>query len=187
MLLQRLGRLTDGGYVLDVETIVTVETCFTYGVGLDTSFELELLSINPTVIIYLHDPIDFNHVLPERMFYYKERLSNKKHTGLLKIDVEGDEYEFFNSNPDLSEVSCLIVEFHFVDTQRDLFLQTVAKLNLSFDTIHVHGNNYGRLVNGLPTVLEITFKRKPTIQYPLPIDFPNNFYKPDLSFRWPPI
>ena len=79
----------------------------------------------------------------------------------LKLDIEGSEYDLIESivrNADL--ISGLVMEFHAIDKNYDLFLDALSKLNASFLVAHVHVNNFGKLsVDGLPSVLEITFTK----------------------------
>ena len=66
---------------------------------------------------------------------------------LLKIDIEGNEYEVF-SKMDIEKLSGiaagLVIEFHDLNstTQRALFFDCLARINKYFYLTHLHGNNF---------------------------------------------
>lgn len=116
---------------------------------------------------------------------------------LLKIDIEGGEYEvlkdekFLNS---LDNVVQLAIEFHDADTRFAELKEVVELLNKKFTIVHFHGNNYGGVFesNGkqIPKVPELTFlnnaylKSKKIDLSPMPvpeIDYPNEPNQPDIN------
>src|SRR5262249_39086235 len=77
---------------------------------------------------------------------------------LVKMDVEGAEYELVPALVDLHErIVILVVEFHDTSVKRAEFLRLIHLLGERFVIAHLHGNNFGPLgVDGLPESLEIT-------------------------------
>ena len=78
----------------------------------------------------------------------------------LKIDIEGSEYRILSDiikNKDLFEA--IIIEFHDVDLHLERITKFVKDLN--FKVTHIHGNNFERISNNIPIVLEITFEKNP--------------------------
>ncbi len=113
----------------------------------------------------------------------------------LKIDIEGDEYKILeevNNNHD--SINILIVEFHNIEKEKDLFFSMISKLKKNFDILHLHGNNHDKILSdGFPNVAEVTFLNKKNNSsytntfksFPLKnLDFPNNPNLPDIEFEF---
>jgi len=85
----------------------------------------------------------------------KQILSNQKNI-ILKVDIEGDEYNLLNKiNKEYKKINLLIIEFHKVSKN----INKIKKFILSkkFKIIHIHANNFGSIdKNSNPNVLEIT-------------------------------
>lgn len=117
----------------------------------------------------------------------------------VKMDIEGDEYRVLGDILKYSNrITGMVVEFHYTDHFRQVFIENIIKLIEYFDIIHIHGNNYGPIADdGLPESIEITFLNKElvnftakefTYKFPLKgLDSPNNMLAPDydidLSYR----
>jgi hypothetical protein len=117
-------------------------------------------------------------------------LKGKSHL-FVKMDIDGGEYRVIPQMLTYAElIDLMVIEFHDTDPLRDLFLGQIKQLLAYFEIIHIHGNNYGgSAADGLPEVLEITFRKRKNINYSLrrrdrlPIeglDMPNDPAKPDL-------
>ena len=101
----------------------------------------------------------------------------KSSNNLLKLDIEGSEYSIIEQiKKNSSNIKILIIEFHFIKNNKDLFINSVKKLLNNFDIIHIHANNYFNLENNdtFFEVLEITFVNKEI-----------NKYKKDLRYNFP--
>lgn len=184
----RLGRLADGGYIIDENTAKEVTKCYTYGVGDEISFEYGLFEINPKVQIHLYDHTIAppQPKLPERIVFHKEGLhgsqqpemdsffnhlvkngDNTPHNQiLLKLDAEGAEYDLFNGNDisKFSEIRAMVIEFHNLIERMDNFTKVITNLKEYFDIIHIHPNNSGRRLNfqgfEFPDIPEFTLLNK---------------------------
>jgi hypothetical protein len=119
--------------------------------------------------------------------------STKGKNIFLKCDIEGSEYNIINGIFDYSKrINALIFEFHWLDKNEEIFLESIKKLQKYFDIFHIHGNNHcEKLVTGLPIVLEISMINKKYIlekkefikSFPIKdLDSPNNPNREDLSF-----
>ena len=120
---------------------------------------------------------------------------HKKHPTMLKIDIEGGEYQFVE---DLLEhlkgnhrlINCVIMELHDTHKMRGEFEKLVKGISEFLPIVHIHGNNcVGISEDGLPEVLEITFAsatlERGGSEFPLPgLDFPNDSEAPDLQFSF---
>ena len=116
---------------------------------------------------------------------------------LLKIDIEGSEYEIIDEILKCEDkIVCILIEFHNINAVEELFEKKIKNLKTKFEIIHLHGNNHdGTLDSNLPITLEITFVNKKYLKgidgekynYDFPIenlDFPNNKLKPDIAFSF---
>lgn len=115
---------------------------------------------------------------------------------ILQIDIEGYEWEFFDSlsDEDLKRFSQIIVEFHgMLDYSKlEFYTKIFEKLNKHHKPIHFHYNNHGSiiLINNVivSSLFEVSFLRRDNIKfhpssdiYPTELDAPcvdkfNEFY-----------
>lgn len=115
---------------------------------------------------------------------------------ILKIDIEGDEFEILEELNSLSKlIHTLVIEFHYLDKKREKFEKIIKKINDNFFIIHLHGNNdTDYCEDGLPKTLEISFinkkylfNAKKKIKCKLPIkniDFPNIVHKKEIIMEF---
>ena len=54
--LKRYGNKSDGGYIINTKYLELSNVLYTYGVGGEVSFEIDLLKHNPNYKIHLYDP-----------------------------------------------------------------------------------------------------------------------------------
>ena len=111
---------------------------------------------------------------------------------LLKIDIEGDEYQIIEDVSRYSKlVDLLIIEFHQTEKMQIEFSKSVSLLKESFYLVHIHGNNFDYVsANGIPNVIECTFANRDVFKgeyekirnLPIPkIDYPCNPGIVDIS------
>ncbi|MDR1317512.1 MAG: hypothetical protein LBK13_11640 [Spirochaetales bacterium] len=116
----------------------------------------------------------------------------------VKIDIEGGEYE---SLPGLAghldKINGIAAEFHNLMKHEKEFINLAAELADKFYIAHIHGCNYGGLIENtnIPDIIKITFINKRIVtgnirpsekHYPVKgLDFPDNPLKKDyaLSFN----
>ncbi len=120
-------------------------------------------------------------------------LKNKKNI-LLKIDIEGDEYEILNSiNENFDQINLLIIEFHNIHRNISKIKKFLMKSKLKL--IHIHGNNYAGInKNKDPNVIEITMlnskkfkilKNKSDFKYPINgLDYINFKRRNDIKLKF---
>ena len=112
----------------------------------------------------------------------------------LKIDIEGNEYKILNSIiNNRNKLLMLIIEFHYIQKNKQKFLIFFKKLLKDFSIIHIHGNNNSSVnIYGIPDVLEVTIiknnkniiSKKKIYSFPTKYDFPNNPNLKDIDFRF---
>jgi hypothetical protein len=114
---------------------------------------------------------------------------------LLKIDIEGDEYEIIEDVCRYSDIiELLIIEFHQTEIMQLEFSNAISVLKKSFHLAHIHGNNFDYVsANGIPNVIECTFVNRKIFMgeyekirnLPIPkIDYPCNPSKVDINLSF---
>jgi hypothetical protein len=216
----RVGSPNDGGYVLPKSMIDLSSCLFSYGISNDINFDEHYISLTQKNVHGYDHTIDGVHTnYPDLFTLYKKGISgtteadtanflqhykdlNLSDKVLLKVDVEGCEYEWLE-NTNIAELASLItgtvIEFHYLANHeyRERFIRVVTELNNYFYLCHVHGNNCGGqflyVHNGkevlVPEVLELTFINKQlatfieldSSSYPGSLDAPNNYTLPDYD------
>jgi len=213
----RLGTDCDGGYVIGtgigqydcyISAGVSTEESFSrdfihkYGMTRENSF-----AFDGTIHRY---PTEYTNQITficknigaeknehtANLIYFMEKYKNI----FLKMDIEGSEYCWMSilTQDMLSTFKQIVIEFHGIYDEvshgftREQKRNCFQKLADTHYLIHVHGNNYSRLMeNNLPNVMEFTYVRKdcflvppPLNQTPLPIpglDMPNRKNHVDYS------
>ena len=216
---KRLGPSEDGGYVVPKFVLENCSALFSYGVGYETKFDEDFY------VEYQKPTYLFDHTIPHRAwdrqhmdiqlfnhglgfgenckdFHEDYNTLNIDGHVLLKIDIEGGEFDYFlnTSIPKMGDnVMGLLLEIHYINDpkNREDMVKMITKLNEVFVLCHIHGNNWGGewYHNGetIPKVLELTFVNKKFVEkselddqnYPIPgLDVPNNrdLADYDLSF-----
>ena len=116
---------------------------------------------------------------------------------LIKIDIEGGEYEIADPLIDClyknsEKINCVVMEFHDTNVRRTEFETLVKNVAAFFPIVHLHGNNCVHIASdGLPEVIEITFAKdcltsySKNLKFPLiGLDYPNDSRKPDIQFSF---
>ena len=186
----RVGDLGDGGYLVP-DDLEGLDACFSPGVSLEASFELDLAKRG--IPSYMADySVDFPPIKHELFEFEKKYLGarnddifltleswmqSKNMTGdkfILQMDIEGSEYEvvLHASIEVLKKFRIIVIEFHnmgmiFNPAGLILLSSTFEKLLSEFDIVHIHPNNCAPLIGFLdfmvPPVMEFTFLRKDRI------------------------
>lgn len=123
---------------------------------------------------YGYEPkfIEFNNII-----------SQKLNSVFLSIDIEGAEYELLEDICRFSKnLTGLNIEFHNVQDNLVKIKSFIKKFDLFL--VHTHINNFGPIINGTPSVIELSFtsnsgfdkisNNNPTNKLPISLDQPNN-------------
>ena len=207
----RVGRDNDGGYVM-LDDFAGLAVAYSLGIADDASWDKQIAGVGLDVFQYDHTIVRPPEA--DTRFHWRqcrveavpsgdpssvtlvEALRENGHAAgsdcLLKIDVEGAEWEIFAAiAPDLLRVFRQIVcELHglggAVDPTRcALMRKALINLTAYHRVVHVHGNNHApwALIGGVavPDVLEITLARiddrtfvPAAGTFPSPLDQPNH-------------
>ena len=187
----RIGGETDGGYVMANPGFGG--TAFSFGVSKYSPWDLEMAERGfkvyqfdgtidaPTEqhknLIFSKLNITGNEIAEEGTINFKGimdkfNLYDSKDI-ILQIDIEGYEWEFFDSisDDDLKRFSQIIVEFHgMLDYSKlEFYTKIFEKLNKYHKSIHFHYNNCGSiiLINDfiVSSLFEVSFLRKDKIKF----------------------
>jgi hypothetical protein len=185
--LKRFGEPFDGGYLLCANLLKEVRSAYSYGIsgydgwGCDISRQLTV-KVHEYDCFNLQQPVCSGGALvfhPEcvagvrskdsdgRVFDTPEaQIARNGDTGrhlVVKMDVEGAEWDTFIQSPDsvLDQIDQLAIEFHGAKEQR--FLGVIQKLKRKFYIANLHFNNYScaRSVRPFPAwAYEVLFVSK---------------------------
>jgi len=86
----------------------------------------------------------------------------KNQTILLKVDIEGSEYEIIEQIMSFSnQIILIVIEFHGIINKADEFKKLLDLIKSEYSLIHTHINNNGKISeNNIPDICEFTFYSK---------------------------
>jgi hypothetical protein len=218
----RVGSANDGGYIM-LDDFAELSCALSFGISDNDSWDLAVAERGVHVYQFDHS-VEQAPSSHQYLKFFKTRISTRQSHGsetlpeliklysrkkssdiLLKMDIEGDEWEVLNDCPGsiLKHCTQIICEFHnlhrlgeaaFLSIAREVFM----KLSNNFIVVHIHANNCGQLFNianiALPDVIEITFVNndryiaKDGIElFPTALDMANLPSSPDIylgAFRF---
>lgn len=136
--------------------------------------------------------IDSEEAIRIKTLWSKYRLWKGNQDVLLKIDIEGSEYDCISGILEVkASLSGLLIEFHSILDYPQRFLQSMEILKEHFFVEHVHYNNYSNLEDGIADVIELSMISKTkcigNLKYSeqnfpiLGVDFPNKKGKEDYQ------
>lgn len=211
--LVRIGRDYDGGYVF-LDDFERTSLAYSFGISDDVSCDMGLAERGIEVWCFDHT-IDYlpqykkglhfikngiagKDMESEKLLSIETILKNNNHLNskdiILKMDVEGAEYDFIQtiSTEVINKFSQMTFEFHeILSLPKEKILSTFEKINRTHQAIWCHANNCGDVGMAkdilMPNLLEITFVRKDIYQFedliysaPINIDMPNIEFKKDV-------
>ena len=164
--LKRFGEANDGGYVLCANLLGAVQAGYSYGIsgydgwGCQVSRQLKI-RVHQYDCFDLHEPVcpggattfhaecvagkpstDEKGRPFETLENQIAKTGNARRHLVVKMDVEGAEWETFLQAPDsvFEQIDQLAVEFHGANRQR--FADAIGKLKRFFYVANLHFNNY---------------------------------------------
>ena len=211
--MERLGEINDGGYLVCGNLLDSVKAGYSYGISGYDGWGCE---VSTRLSVPTHQYDCFNTAEPQcptgRTIFHAECVAgttriedgrsfdtianqlSKNGDGanhvVLKIDVEGAEWESFAALPDevLQRIDQLVVEFHGFEGESSLAV--VQRLKRFFHVAHFHENNFScrEAIAPFPSwAYEVLFVNKSldqvdparTAPIPHPLDAPNDPTAPD--------
>jgi hypothetical protein len=209
----RIGSKYDGGYVIP-QFLKYFSTLYSIGIGDNNDFELAL-SGGLKVFQFDHtiesppksnsnmffEPKGVSKINSKKFLTIDKILESEKQllSIILKLDVEGSEFEALNSSKRWEKVGAIIIEFHqlqkfVLGINGYKYSDILDRLKANFQCFHVHANNCCGFFEGinwrLPKVVELTLVNKSLInglewipnhrKFPIDIDSPNLQGVPEL-------
>jgi hypothetical protein len=220
----RVGPPGDGGYIL-VDDLSADQIVLSFGIGAEYRFDIDLAERGHQVFMFDHTIARIEPPHP-KMHYIREGIAGQSNAAeklyslrdhldrhgikgqrlILKMDVEGAEFEALSAAPDslLEAIEQLVIEVHSLDRliepdYRSAFCEMFRKINRHFTTFHVHANNFDGpdtfgVVDGLPVprIIELSLVRTTSVVrrpsrtlYPTSLDYPNVAQKDKLLWMFP--
>jgi len=213
----RLGKMFDGGYIINEIPDIKYKLFLSGGIADDISFEKEFNKFYPDTKGYMFDgtieipPSEIPNIkfIKKNIGYYnddgltnlQEYIDSVDDGIFIKMDIEGGEVDWIKSlkKEHLEKIEQIILEFHtpYSIREKNIF----AKLNETHYIIHFHENNYSpqRMYQGIsiPDVFELTYLNKKHFKtppeknnepFPLSIDMINNPYNSrNTLYNYPPF
>jgi hypothetical protein len=170
--LQRFGEANDGGYLMCANLLSGAEVGYSYGIG---GYDQWGCDISSTLDVTVHQYDCFDARRPAcsagDMVFHDECVGERQETVdgrpfntianqfiangdggkrvVLKIDVEGAEWNSLLSTPDdvLQRIDQLAIEFHWIEDEalhwvgEETYLRLVERLQPFFEVAHIHFNN----------------------------------------------
>lgn len=211
---QNVGINGDGGYVMNLP-LSSSKIAYSFGINKDCSWDSRIADIGYDVFMYDHtiSSLPYNRKefhwektglcgkdKTENCLTLEELIRKNRHEGnsgmLLKIDIEGAEWDVFDSieSGTLDKFDQIAVEFHGMNNFaiKEKILSSLNKISETHCCIHLHGNNYsdvffcGKYV--MPNCVEATFVRKKSVSgwktssetLPREIDVPCNLARCEI-------
>lgn len=184
--LQRFGEPHDGGYLVCANLLAGVQAGYSYGIA---GYDQWGCDVSTTLGVPVHQYDCFDTRAPacpggdtrfhaeciaetprvesgRRFDTFENQFSRNGDAGkrlLLKIDVEGAEWDAFLYAPDavLEQLDQIAVEFHWSDDAK--YLEVVERLKRHFHVAHLHFNNFSCVTDADPfpaSAYEVLFVNK---------------------------
>lgn len=190
--LQRVGSEFDGGYFLPAQALSSCDV-ISAGIGTDNNFEIQLgnlgmrvLQFDPTIeappqhhpmLRFIKEGLGLGQLsLRECILRFEEEFGSSIKNGILKLDIEGSEWEVLEEFADPKQGQDLVRAFSFVVVElhgltsiyrTDRWTQiekALSSLLSRYQIVKAIGNNCREIVQigGVPVidVIEITLERR---------------------------
>ena len=180
-LLKRYGSVADGGYFIPVKAVNDSKFLISGGIKTNNEFEIELANLG-IMGIQIDNSIDIPPKDHKNLTFKRATLGGKSGVlidellrtfdstsqGVLKLDIEGSEYETLSEVESFTRFTTIILELHnlhkIVDDQFwEVFKGILDKLSKKHSVVYLTPNNCCgfSIIGGvpIPNVLEVTWAR----------------------------
>jgi len=205
----RVGRGTDGGYVL-LDAFERVSSALSLGIAGECSWDLDIAVRG--IEVYQFDHACEGPPLEHERFHFFNRniattandvaddfcaalarLEGPQDRLILKMDIEGMEWDIFDTAAaeDLARFSQIVCEFHqfpraIEEGWRLRAIRAMEKLKAIFEVVHIHANNCSGILPianvPFPETLEVTFANRAFFKFEDALElFPTTLDRPNLQ------
>ena len=215
------GSHTDGHYLM-VDSFKKKQIAYSFGINNDVSWDSDMVDRGYQVFMYDHT-IKGLPMHKDGFNYFKQGIAGESkpsesldtlenymkingHAGktgmILKMDVEGAEWDFLETVPSrvLRQFDQIILEIHNLvrgceDYEKQKRYTALKKLNETHRLVHLHGNNTGYQLQlkgaTIPDVIEVTYVNKDkyktqeveVVSLPTALDKPNDPNREDICIE----
>ena len=204
----------DGGYIM-AQNFYEPGIAYSFGICNDVSWDNVMAELGYNIFMYDHTIEKLPYNRPE-FHYFKEGIAGKdvenvplktleyyinfnnhkkNKNMILKMDVEGAEWDFLETVPDdvLKQFDQIVFEYHnILKIGSEKYIKLLNKLNKTHQLIHLHGNNSGMSIKAgnaiFCDVLEASYVNKDNYEFeescdislPIDMDAPNDTGRPDI-------
>lgn len=205
----RIGPNSDGGYVVSKQHLQQTSIVYSLGIGDNCDFDCDLADRGLTIYQFdgsIKEPPKYNknfifNELKITAKTFSEYFVVNKHLTekniLLKMDIEGGEFEFFR-NIDWKILDCfnqIVFELHVKKESDAYTAKLLQKLSCQFVLIHIHAHEghppkvKWNHETDIPDYLELTYVNNTCIpvESASPIfglDFPNRVGSSEVKLNW---
>lgn len=204
----RVGRNNDGGYLM-LDDFSSCKIAYSFGISDDISWDNDIA--NKSIDVFQYDPTIFN--IPEyndRFHFFKVGIAgadnfeihmltletilkinghDNKQNMILKMDVEGAEWECIESTPEdvFNKFDQLVFEMHGItdESNRTKIVSSIKKISRTHQLVWIHGNNYSKAEQAdgiiVPDCIEVLYLNRQkycfessSCVFPYELDQPNN-------------
>jgi hypothetical protein len=182
---KRYGSVADGGYVVPINAVNNSNFLISGGIETNNEFEIELANLG-ILGIQVDNSIDTPPKDHKNLTFKRETLGGKNGVliddllksfdatsqGILKLDIEGSEYETLSEIKSFTRFTTIILELHNLhkivdDKFWEVFKNILEKFSKSHSVVFLTPNNCCgfSIIGGvpIPNVLEVTWARNDLI------------------------
>jgi hypothetical protein len=196
----RVGAKNDGGYVM-LDDFNSVSGAYSLGIADDVTWDLEIAGrgIKVEQFDYSITKSPVEHPLftfsQKKIVEIKDILKTPAEGRILKLDIEGSEWGFFETVTagEMKSFNQIMGEFHYFSFyyKQDWYLhalRALQKINETHQLVHIHGNNGGNAFWAgdvqVPDLIELTFALRSKYQFEAsPEAFPGSLDSPNQPAR----
>ena len=203
----RLGKINDGGYLVNRQDVINSNNLLSLGIGEDWSFEKDFILINDCKIVAYDSSLNksrmrYNKTLEDsyNIFFTGNKYHVEKNIGagpndvpfvdtstekntFLKCDIEGAEYDILYDLIKLTkQYTGMVIEFHEINKSNNFhnLINFISKVDHKLVHIHINNYFYYKTDNGCaPDILDLRFTSSPNISLGKNITLPNKLDMPN--------
>ena len=98
---------------------------------------------------------------PEQIFSIIQTYFGDKKAVVLKLDIEGSEYDFLDEILEHQHlISAMVFEFHDLHLKHQKLIEFLEHITKTFNLVHLEINPSGGFENNQPKCMELSFERK---------------------------
>ena len=203
----RLGKINDGGYLVNKQDVMNSNNLLSLGIGEDWSFEKDFVSLNDCKLGAYDSSLNQTRMLNNKTlldsyntFFTGKKFHVEKNIGVsindltldevslenntfLKCDIEGAEYEIlYDVIKNTKLYTGMVMEFHGINKPNNFhnLINFISKVDHKLIHIHINNYFYYKTNDGcVPDIMELTFSSSSNVSLERNITLPNKLDMPN--------